>query len=283
MPTNDTQDYIPVVKLTEAELRQFRISAPRALALRGTGFFVEQITCIGQLIVTGGIALAGVTAFNWSANSLVVFLFAGIWIAIISDVLTYAVLRNAAKVEARRQQEYRRVWLVVDALRKHREEGRAVIARYPPGVGLFIDVALGSLSTVALVLELLHWHPQALYLPFQNLSFVLSLVSLVAFELTRTVWIVMHHRFGSGRDCPVLIIAGMRGVGLFLLLVATVSIGQFSGATPEEQVSARTIVLVANAWFILLGIAYSLNLIRLLRQTAWLRKHSASIPKRRTS
>lgn len=182
--THDPSTYIPVVRLTTAELERFRKNAPAALALRGAGFVLEQLACSGEAVLTGLVPLVGVLAYDWSAPALVVFLLVGIWTAIVCDFFKYAVLRAAVASEARELEDHRRVWLVVDALRNDQKEGRAVIAKYPPGVGLFVDVALGSVSTVMLV-----------------------------------------------------------------------------------------IVLIANGWFILLGVLYGLNMVLVLRETAWLRAY----------
>ena len=129
------------------------------------------------------------------------------------------------------------------------------------------------MSTVMLVMGLLESHPGSLYLPFRDLSFVLSLMLVVSYELAVTVCVVIHYRLGSGRDRRARIVAGMRGVGLFLLLTLAVSIGEFSGAPPERQISAKATALIANGWFMLLGIVYVLNMARMQRQTTWLRRY----------
>ena len=267
---HDPSTYIPVVRLTAAELERFRKNAPAALARRGPGFLPEQLACSVEPVLTGLAPLVGVLAFGWSASELVVFLLVGIWTAIVCDCLKYAVSYAAVVSEARELEDHRRVWLVVDALRKDREESRAVIAKYPPGVGLFIDVAMGSVSTVVLVMGLLESQPQSLGLQFQDLGFVLTLFGFMGYELALTVWILFRHRLGSGRDRPVRIDAGLRGVGLFLLMTLTVILADPSDAPSPDQLSARAMVLIANGWFLLLGVVYGLNIVFVRRETAWL-------------
>lgn len=264
-----------MVYLTTAELERFRRNAPAALALRGAGFVPEQLARVGEHLLTGLVPLVGVLAYDWPIPALVVFLLVSIWTAIACDLFKYALLRAPVESEARELEDHRRVWLVVHALRKGQREGRAVIARYPPGVGLFIDVAMGSVATVMLVMGLFKSQPQFLGLPFQDLGFVLSLLGFIAYELALTVWISFHHRLGGGRERPVRISAGMRGVGLFLLLTVTVGVSVLTGGPAHDPISASAfvLVLIANGWFILLGVAYGCNTALMLRETAWLRTY----------
>lgn len=271
--THDPSTYIPVVKLTTAELERFRENAPAALARRGAGFVPEQLARIGEHVLTGLVPLVGVLAYDWSVPALVVFLLVGIWTAIVCDIFKYAVLRAAVASEARELEDHRRVWLVVDAMRKEQQEGRAVIAKYPPGVGLFLDVAMGSISTLVLLMGVFESQPQAFGLPFQGLGFVLSLLGFIVYELALTVWIVFHHRISGDCKRSVRIDAGLRGVGLFLLLFLTIGIGSITGASSPDQLSPKEIVLIANGWFILLGVVYGLNLARMRREAAWLRAY----------
>lgn len=272
--THDPSTCTPVVKLTTAELERFQKNAPAALAVRGAGFVLEQLACSGKTVLMGLVPLVGVLAYDWSAPALAVFLLAGVWTAIVCDCFKYAVLRAAVAREARELEDHRRVWLVVDMLRKQ-QQTRDVIVEYRPYAGLLGDVAAGSVATAGLV-GLLEPSPQTPGLPFQDPGFVLSLLGFIAYELALTVWIVLHHQFGSGRKRPVRIDGGWRGIGLLLLMTLILMIVPPNGALPEDQIptmSAKAIVLIANGWFILLGGLYGLNLVHVLRETAWLRAY----------
>ena len=260
-----------LVKLTTAELERFHENAPAALTVRGAGFIFERVACSAETVLMGVVPLVGMLASNWSPHALSVFLLAGVWTAIVCDCLKYAALHAAVAREAHESERNRRVWLVVDMLRR-KQQVREVIVEYRPYAGLLADVIAGSVATTVLVVGLLTSSSGAFGLLFHDMGFVLSLVGFVAYQLTLTVWIVLDHQFGSGRKRPLGINGGWRGIGLLLLMTLVLLI-QLGPKDQAPSISAKTLVLIADGWFILLGGLNSLNMVHVLRETAWLRAY----------
>ncbi len=219
----------------------------------------------------GLVPLVGVLASNWSPHALAVFLLAGVWTAIVCDCFKYAVLHAAVARETCELERHRRVWLVVDMLRRQ-QQVREIIVEYRPYAGLLGDVVAGSVATTILVVGLLASSSEVFSLLFHDMGFVLSLVGFIAYQLALTVWIVLDHQLGSGRKRPLGINGGWRGIGLLLLMTLTLLIQPVTkGQTPS--ISAKVLVLIADGWFVLLGGLYSLNMVHVLRETAWLRAY----------
>lgn len=279
------------VPLTQEDYDRFHRNAPAALARRGWSGLMEQTSAALQTICFGALPITGLVWLGWSATEMLLFLLVGLWIGIVCDAAKVLALRRRAESFVAAKYDDWHVWVVVSALRKGQKNApeQHLRAAWDPMGGVFIDFAMGGVSTVVIVIMLtveagLGW--DALETP----GVMLGVVAFALLRVASTVWEILHHRATDREreispallteeqrvkraqsDRPVKAAVGLRGVGLFLLMFLTVYLTD-SGQDLDVDVAWMTMIVV-NGAVVLYGAMSLLTWPLLIRETRWLRQY----------
>ncbi len=260
--------------LTDDDLERFHENAPNALKRRDGGFFREQIGSSIELVVMGTIPIVGMVAFDWSAESPLLFMLAGAWMAIICDSLKYFLLRSAIERQLTEMGDDAHVWLVAEAIKDNKKEypahhggGGGVTARS----GLICDFLFGSIST-ALILYLVVGATKSnlATLFFRESGLVIALAIFVACQFLQTLALIVAHKADTASGRGIQFRAGLRGAGLFLLLWMVMFIHDSLG---EGGATLRNVMLLANGGLVLIGVLNGYGMILLRQNARWLREY----------
>ncbi len=257
--------------LTPADLERFRRDAHAAVKRRGRGFFFEQWAHSFELILMGAVPIVGMALFDWSGMALLVFMLAGAWTAVACDAFKYVLLRPVVDREAEAYTNDQFVWVVVEALQKKTREVPTAHAgaAYLPGVGLFVDLLFGGISTVVIVAALAVTEAGFPGDVLGDAGYVLGLVAFIVCQVLLAIWLVLEHRLGHSEG-PVKLHAGLRGVGLFFLMFIVVVI---SDKLSEKAAVSRIVMIVTNSLIILVGVLNLVGMRWVRQETIWLRDY----------
>lgn len=261
-----------MVPLTADDLERFHRCAPAALERRGGGFVFEEIGTAFRLFLMGLTPIVGMIYFGWSASQLLLFLLVGAWVSIICDITKLAQLRSAIEAFAQSRYDSWHVWVVAEALRKGRKEAPKgqLRLKYQPGVGAVVDVLLGTVSTVVICMSLASADSGFGIGLLEDRGVIYGLAGLVGYQVLFTVWEIVDHKIGSGKNRGVKIAVGLRGAGLFLLMFLVLMAG---GGVGENGPVARAVMLLVNGVVVLFGIMNVVGLWMMRGETAWLRDY----------
>ncbi|TWT77205.1 hypothetical protein Pla123a_18600 [Posidoniimonas polymericola] len=276
------------IPLTQADLERFHANAAAALARRGGAYMWEEVTGGLQTVLAGAVPLVGLGWWGWSAVEMMVFLLVGAWVGILCDAAKVLLLRERAEAFAATMYDDWHVWVVVDALRNgsHAAHPSHLRAKWDPLGGVFVDFAMGGISTLLIVMTLIH----EAGLDLATLESPGLLACLLGYALLRvadTVWEILHHRAADRNrqprgehatvrpdsDRPVRAVVGLRGVGLFLLVFLVVILTDEK--TDLHGDVTWMCMAVLNALVIVVGGLNFTGPIWLGPETRWLRRYLA--------
>lgn len=266
-----------IVPLTADDMNRFHRNAPTALEQRGTAFFVENSVNAAEIILVGLAPMVGFLGFDWSAGTLVLFLLIGTWAGIICDIAKYVLLRSLVESEARDWNNDWHVWMVTQALMENRKQVPVSEARahYIPAVGLFADVLVGGIATAILVALLVRFEPGFPMDCLEAHGFAYTIAATAAFQVAKTIWLILEHRVGGSRKRPAQVQAGARGILLFLLVFLLLLVEE---RAKEQAGAARLLMLVVNGAYVLLGVLSVFGLFLVRQESVWLREYLAKRP-----
>ncbi|HMO85956.1 MAG TPA: hypothetical protein PKC18_13665, partial [Lacipirellulaceae bacterium] len=116
-PRTSRDDAAPI---TADDLARLRRNGPAALARRGPAHVGQTLASALQLALLGGVPLAGLTWYDWSAAHLLAYNVVGAWIGILADWARVAYAGDAVRRDAQTHYDDWHVWVVAGALRAGR-------------------------------------------------------------------------------------------------------------------------------------------------------------------
>jgi len=285
------ENYIPIA---DTDMDRFHKNAPAALARRSGSFVYNELVSAFQTLVTGGLPLAGLIFWDWSASGMFVLLLICAWVGIFCDLCKLNWLRPQAEAFANAKYDDWHVWVVVGSLREGKKKalGSHLRAKWQPGAGVFIDFVFGIISTIMILAMLVAEAGLGLSV-FKESGLILALLFIIGGRLVLTTWEILQHKLADRResptddqsfqaDRPVKAMVGLRGTGLFLLV--------FLVAFVTEDISPDTIqkrmwiiMVVLNSLIVLLGLMNASGPLFLRAETKWLRNYMAELVPRRES
>jgi hypothetical protein len=254
---------VEMVPLTAEHLARFQREAPAELARRNPAWFAEQAWSAFDPAITGSVSLVGLWLLGWPAPAVLAFSLACIWNGVLCDAAKLVFARAAVERAAREWNVERGFWTIAEAIHEGRNAMRADALRpYRPATGLGVDVMLGSIATVVLVFAQ-RGDPREMLAAFSTAGGMgIALGGALAVQWLATLaTIVLHRRAGDGHRMRFG--AGMRGVGLFVLMVVSLVM--------MDHANATTIVVAMNVGLLLLAALLAWSLVLLRRETDWLR------------
>lgn len=194
------------------------------------------------------------------------------WVAFVCNLIKYFLLHTGVQLQANILNDDWQVWPVVEARLEPSEE-LAIQAkeRYSAGLGLFLDLLFGSVSTVFIAVVVEEAEPWVFEQLATQKTLVYGLTGFVGYQILPLVWQLIDHRFRGGRNRPVKLRAvGVLGVGLFLMMFLILGGRHFSGEHADPLLIG---VFLASGGLILLGLANAVGLVRLWREAQWLKAY----------
>jgi hypothetical protein len=256
-----------MVALTRAHRDRFRAEAPAALARRSRSWFAEQSWGALEPALTGGVALVGLWLLEWPGVAVLAFALAAIWNAVACDIAKLVLANAAVHREAEQWSAERTFWTIAEAIREGKREMRAdALLPYRPGTGLFVDLVFGGIAT-AVMLAAIEERPREVLAALTGSDAArYMLAGMLGAQWLATLATIARHRL-PGERAPMRFGAGVRGLGLFIVM--------FVAVMSEGAARAMTLALAMNTGLLALaGISlFGLWLIR--GETEWLRRELA--------
>lgn len=269
MGRESTNDY---VALTPADMVRFHRNAPAAIARRGGGYILESLANSLELIVMGATPIIGMTWYGWSAVQLLVFLVASLWVGILCDWGRLALAGQGVKKFAESHYDDWHVWVVTTALRSGKNEAPRshVRAKHAPGAGVFVDIVCGVLSTALIAAAIGFPRRSSTSAGIFDRGFAFSLAFMTFYQVVAAAWEIIRHRRAGPDAGPVQAAPGVRGVGLFILMFVTMTVGDPDAA---EGLAAQRVMLWVNWAIVVIGVLNSASMLWLQGETRWLRNY----------
>ena len=266
---DNANDTVPI---TADDLERFRRGAAGALERRSGSFLWEEAGNSCQFILMGLLPIGGMLYFGWQASHLLLFLLIGTWVSILCDFAKLALLRKAIVEYAQQHYDDWHVWTVADALRAGRETAPKshLRAKYQPGMGVVVDIVFGVPSTILIWLSLAEAKIDLVALVQEQRQLVWTLAGMTAYQVIFTIWEIVVHKIGGGKDRKVKVAVGLRGVGMFLLVFVVGMAGDTFG---QNGALAQIIMMVVNGALILLGLVSIAGVWMMRGETVWLRDY----------
>jgi len=258
---------IRYVDIDEQQMRQFRANAAAALSRRDTGFFTENWLAAIELTAIAGTGLVGLHWLGWSGQGALAAMLVGVWASVAADLLKYLLAYRAVQQMARHHNDDAQVWAVANALAdgetRYREDHGG---GYRPGLGLFVDLCFGGIATVVIAHSggLTEWSAWQALLAHPEWRWVL--IGLVWWQLMTAALATARHAWLGERAGPIRFQAGARGLGLFLLMFATLMFFE------ENTNAAGAVMTVANLCLLVLAAISVPGIWLLQREKRWLRE-----------
>lgn len=96
----------------------------------------------------------------------------------------------------------------------------------------------------------------------------ISIATMVAYQAATSAWEIVRHRRAGANAGPLQATPGARGVGLFLLMFVTMTLGD---ATSTDGMMARRAMMAVNGAIVAVGLLNAAAWGWLRRETEWLR------------
>jgi hypothetical protein len=154
MAKKSANDKVPI---TQADLDRFHKNAATAVRRRGWHYMREEVLGGAQTVIYGGLPIAGLLWWDWSATGMLVFLLFASWIGIFCDTTKLLALQKRAEAFAAAKYDDWHVWVVTAALRDGTNEAYPshIRAKWQPFAGVFVDFVMGGISTFLIVIMLI--------------------------------------------------------------------------------------------------------------------------------
>lgn len=259
------------VALSAWDMEVFHRNAPAALARRSGEYLFEDVTTNLERILMGTVPIVGLVAFGWSAVEMFAFLLIGLWTSFVCDVVKCLTMYRRVDDQMQSWNRDQHVWAVAQALRtKERRIQTPQKDEMTPAVGLVLDVVFGGIGTAVTFVIALEVHPNIAEQLFANKAFVYGALGFAAYQLLRLIWEVAAHAMGRGVDRPVKVLAGARGIVLFLLMFVVLMSRDYAG---KQGDTLKVVMLVVNGLMVGLSSLGMLGLAMMRRETRWLREY----------
>jgi hypothetical protein len=279
------------VSLTSDDMARFHRNAPAALARRSGQAVAQSIMGSMELVIMGAVPIVGMLRYGWSATQQLVFLVVALWVGILCDFARLALVRRAVKAYADEHYDDWHVWVVVEALRAGRTTAPRshIQAKHQAGAGVFVDLAAGGFSTALIAAAVFVNRGDGPREPVFDRAFVWSLVGMAAYQAISAVWEIARVRRVSAKGSEseaggVQAQPGVRGVGLFILMFVTMTLGDPDGA---GGLAAQRVMLAVNGVIVVVGILNAAAWLWLGNETRWLaryvREHRAEVEAARSA
>jgi hypothetical protein len=273
------------VSLSGEDMARFHRNAPAALGRRGGKAMAQSIAGSMELVLMGAVPIVGMLRYGWSATQQLVFLVVSLWVGILCDFARLAFVREAVKAYADEHYDDWHAWVVVEALRAGRTTAPRshIQAKHLAGAGVFVDLAAGGFSTALIAAAVFVNRGDGPRGPDFDRAFVWSLVGMAAYQTISAAWEIARARRagakgGSAKAAGVQAQPGVRGVGLFLLMFVTMTLGDPDGA---GGLAAQRVMLAVNGVIVAVGVFNAAAWLWLGNETRWLaryvREHRAEI------
>ena len=260
------QTPIQYTAIDAEQMLSFRAGAAAALARRGSGFSVENWLQSIELGLVGAVGLVGLLVLDWPPAAALAALLLGVWASWCGDLIKYLLAHRAVRRMSEEATADAQVWAVANALMDGETRYRSDrVARYPPGLGLFVDLRFGGVATAVIVGVTGLFVPTVWSGILANPEWRWILIGLVWWQLMAAAWTAMRHAWLGEGAGSIRFGAGGRGVGLFLLMFPIVFM--FDG----KPGAAAGAMVIANLGLLLLSALALLGSWLLQRETGWLR------------
>jgi hypothetical protein len=257
-------------RLSSEDLERFQDHAALAVERRNARFWLDEGGVVIGRLAFGSMSLIGLFVFEWPPSTLVLFLFIGVWTSILFDSLKLRMLRPLIEQWASDYNDNLHVWRVAEALRNGQPIRRDHATGYIPILGMFFDYVFTSIASVLLLIASrndLAWVVDSLLDP----TFVTAVALMAVYELGVTAATIIRKKREKDATTPVEFQAGGRGLGL--LLVTAVAVAVTHGGVADLGMS---VIILANAGIILLGLLGLVGTWFVKTDTEWLRKRLVS-------
>jgi hypothetical protein len=259
------QHEIRYIDIDQAQMQRFRANAPAATARRDAGFFTENWLASFELVAIGTMGLVGLHVLGWSAQGALAVLLVSVWAGVLGDLMKYLLAHRAVQRMAGQHNADAQVWAVAGALMRGETRYREDHAGgYRPGTGLFVDLSFGGIATVMVAHAggLSSWGAWQALLAHPEWRWVL--IGLVWWQLMGASLTTARHAWLGERAGPIRFQAGARGLGLFLLMFATLMFFEENGS------AASAVMTTANVCLLLLALLAFPGMWILHREKRWL-------------
>jgi hypothetical protein len=220
--------------------------------------------------------IVGMVWYDWSATQLLVFLVAALWVGIVCDIARVVLAGRGVKQFGAAHYDDWHVWVVVQAMRtgNNMAPKAHLSAKHQTGDGIFVDLAAGSFST-ALIAAAIGLTRGSVDAELWERGFWLSIATMAAYQVATTAWEIARHRRAGANAGPVQAAPGARGVGLFMLMFVTMTLGD---PDSTDGLMARRVMLAVNGVIVLVALLNAASWIYLQRETQWLRRYLRELP-----
>jgi hypothetical protein len=265
------------VAISAADMARFYRNAPGALARRSGLQRAESIVGSLELVIMGATPIVGMLWFDWSATQLLVFLVAAMCVGIFCDMARLTLAGRGVKEFGATHYDDWHVWVVVAALRSGRNTAPRshLEAKHQTGDGMMIDLVVGAFSTALIGAAIGMPKEGGFRELLADCGFWLSVATLVAYQAATTAWEIVRHRRAGAAAGPVQATPGARGVGLFLLMFVTMTLGD---PDSTDGLMARRVMLAVNGTIVVVGVLNAAAWGWLRRETEWLREYLRERP-----
>jgi hypothetical protein len=263
-----------MIEISAEDMARFHRNASAALARRGRAFVLESLGRSAELILLGAVPIVGLLRFDWSAANMLVFLLAGAWAGILCDIARVALAERAVMAFGQTHYDDWHVWTVVHALRRGQTTAPRshLEAKWQPWSGVFVDLVTGLMASVLMTIMLVKETGEGAHVAL-DASFVIGLVSMIAYQVGAAAWEIARHRRGGAAAGPLKATPGMRGLGLFLLMFVMLMF-----AEPGTGMAARRVMLIVNGAIVAAGAFGAVGMLLIRGETVWLRAYLRARP-----